>query len=132
MVFSCRFTRYQENSPLENSHPGNFHPSNSPWRIPPRKIPTQKIPTRNIPTHVFKHFVFSLLSPFSLILLKSCFAFLSFKNAEDALVMHICYLWTRNQLHLSRGIPHLSYNFILFQEVGKQEGTNFFRVKFAQ
>ena len=36
------------------------------------------------------------------------------------------------QLHLSRGIPHLSYNFIPFQEVEKQERTNFLRAKLGQ
>ena len=36
------------------------------------------------------------------------------------------------QLHLSRGIPHLSYNFIPFQEVEKQERTNFSRAKLGQ
>ena len=30
------------------------------------------------------------------------------------------------ELHLSRGIPRLSYSFIPFQEVEKQERTNFF------
>ena len=44
-----------------------------PWKIPTRKIPTQKIPTWNIPTRVFKFFVFPLLSPSSLILLKRLF-----------------------------------------------------------
>ena len=62
---------YQENSPLENSHPENSYLSNFPtWRIHPRKIPTQKIPARNIPTNIFKHFVFPLLLPFSLIMVK--------------------------------------------------------------
>ena len=51
-------------------------------KIPPVKFPaggfhrktlTQKIPTQNIPTHVFKHFVFLLLSPLSLVLLKRLF-----------------------------------------------------------
>ena len=36
------------------------------------------------------------------------------------------------QLHLSRGIPHLSYNFIPLQEVEKQERTNFLRAKLGQ
>ena len=68
---------YQEYYPLENSHPENSHPSNpphgefflenshpsnSPLENSPLKIPTQKIFTLNIPTHIFKHFVFSLLS----------------------------------------------------------------------
>ena len=47
----------------ENSHLSKSSLVNSP----------RKIPTRNIPTHVFKHFVFSLLSPLSLILLKRLF-----------------------------------------------------------
>ena len=46
-----------------------------PGKLSPRKISIhsnfpRKIPTWNIPTHVFKHFIFSLLSPLSLILLK--------------------------------------------------------------
>ena len=36
------------------------------------------------------------------------------------------------QIRLSRGIPHLSYNFIPFQEVEKQERTNFSRAKLGQ
>ena len=62
--------------PPKNEHPENSHPSNPPWRtLPPpsQKIPSQKIPTRNSPTYVFKHFVFSLSSPLSLVLLKRLF-----------------------------------------------------------
>ena len=58
----------------ENSYLDNFHLSNSPlvnFSPSSRKISTQKIPIRNIPTHVSKHFVFSLLSPLSLKILKS-------------------------------------------------------------
>ena len=50
--------------PPENSCPSNYPLLNSP----------REIPTRNIPIHVFKNFVFSLLSPLSL---KDCFVFLS-------------------------------------------------------
>ena len=56
---------------------------NSPGKLPPGKFPSIKFlpgefspensypenSTRNISSHVFKHFVFSLLSPLSLILL---------------------------------------------------------------
>ena len=66
--------------PLENSHPENSHSSNPPGESPPWKISTQKVPTRNIPTYVFKHFVFSLLSPLSLILFKRLFCISVFKK----------------------------------------------------
>ena len=59
---------FQE-SPKESSHLENFHPSNSSMVNSPRKTLTQKIPIRNIFSHVFKHFVFSLLSTLLLILL---------------------------------------------------------------
>ena len=61
---------HPENSHLSNSPLENSHPSNSPLENPPRKTPTQKTPTRNVPTHIFKHFVFSLLLPLSLIMVK--------------------------------------------------------------
>ena len=51
-----------------------------PGESPPQKIPTQKIPTRNSPTYVFKHFVFSLLSPLSLVLLKRLFCISFFEK----------------------------------------------------
>ena len=48
-------------------HPENFHQSNPPLgKFPPGKFPSMFL---NIPTRVFKFFVFSLLSPSSLILL---------------------------------------------------------------
>ena len=61
-------------------------PVKFPARGFPRKTDTQKIPIRNIPTHVFKHFVFLLLSPLSLVLLKSCLVFLFLKNAKSDLL----------------------------------------------
>ena len=36
------------------------------------------------------------------------------------------------KLHLPRAIPSLSFNFIPCQEVGKLEGSEFFRVKLGQ
>ena len=66
----------------QNSHPENSYPSNSPpGKFPPGKFPSRKFPPGifpamflNIPTRVFKFFVFSLLSPWSLILLKRLFS----------------------------------------------------------
>ena len=53
----------------------------TPVKLPPRKFPPGKFPPRifptmflNIPTRVFKVFVFSLLSPSSLTLLKRLFS----------------------------------------------------------
>ena len=57
--------------------PIKFPPEESP---PPRKISTQKIPTRNISVNIFKRFVFSLLSPLSLILPKRLFYISVFQN----------------------------------------------------
>ena len=53
--------------------PGKFPPIKlPPVKFPPRKFPPGIFPP-NIPTRVFKFFVFSLLSPSSLILLKRLF-----------------------------------------------------------
>ena len=71
------FFRVSGKSPLENSHP-----ENSPLENPTQKIPPKKIPIRNIPTHVFKHFVFSLLSLSSLILLKRLFRLLKMLKSD--------------------------------------------------
>ena len=37
-----------------------------------------------------------------------------------------------NQLHMSSGIPSVSFNFTPCQEVEKMEGTDFFHVKICQ
>ena len=42
-------------------------------KSPPWKISTQKIPTWNISTHIFKHFIFSLFLPLSLIMVKGLY-----------------------------------------------------------
>ena len=103
--------RYQENSPLENSHPENSHPSNSLLENSPRKIPTQKISTRNIPIHIFKYFVFSMLLPLSLIMVKSLyFCLLKMlksdlmwcikKNLAACLLLRKCFGYDRNVFHI--------------------------------
>ena len=88
--------------------PGKLPPIKfPPWRIPPRKIPTQKIPTRNIPTHIFKPFVFSLLLPLSLIMVKRLyFCLLKMlkldlmrcikKNFAACLLLRKCFGYDRN------------------------------------
>ena len=64
-----------------------------PGKLPPGKFPSIKLPPGkfspmflNIPTHVFNFFVFSLLSPLSLILLKRLFRDSFFKSGEVRLV----------------------------------------------
>ena len=67
---------YQENShrkiPYHQTPPGKFPPE----KFPPRKFSPGIFSPMflNIPTPVFKFFVFSLLSPSSLILLKRLFS----------------------------------------------------------
>ena len=117
---------YQENSPLENSHPENSHrsnsllenstqenslPSRSPWKIPPRKIPTHQIPPwrislRNIPTHIFKQFVFSLLLPLSLTMVKGLYFCLlkmlklDLMRFAACLQLRKCFGYDRNVFHI--------------------------------
>ena len=66
--------------PLEKFTPVKLPPG----KFPPGKFPPGIFPTMflNIPTRVFKVFVFSLLSPSSLTLLKDCLVILCFKSAE--------------------------------------------------
>ena len=81
-----------------------------PGKFPPIKLPPGKFPPRiflpmflNIPTQVLNFFVFSLLSPLPLILLKRLFRDSIFKIGEVRLVALKKFVACRPFIYLKKG-----------------------------
>ena len=104
-----------------------------PWRISHWKIPTQKIPARNIPTHIFKYFIFPLLLPLSLILVKRLY-FCLLKMPKFHLMrcikkMQLCFLLRKCFGHDGNVFHIFIQEMLNFSKIRPHEKRNFERIR---